>query len=105
MSHQNRRLIDELVKSRKRSGLSQAAFGEKLSFPQSYISSIENGKRDIRLSNFLQIAKLLNLEVVLVPRQLTPAVNNLILEFTTQQTAELPAFVPTGDGDDDVDET
>jgi len=94
-------LLAQLVKARKTKGLSQGQLTGKLGFPQSYLSSIENGKHDVRLSTFIELARILDLEVVLAPRQLSPAVKQMIQEFAGEATSDERAFIPTGDDDDE----
>ncbi len=100
MSHyQNEHLIARLVQARKHKGLSQAQVGNRLGFPQSYLSSIEHGKHDVRLSTFVELARFLDLELILAPRELSSAVKHMIQEFTGEAEADERAFIPTGDDD------
>jgi len=71
-------IIKKLHIARKTKGLTQGALGAKMGLPQSHISQIEAGKIDIRLSSFLEMARLLDLEPMLVPRSLTPAVRAML---------------------------
>jgi HTH-type transcriptional regulator/antitoxin HipB len=66
--------------SRQRSakGLTQANLGELLGLPQSHVSKVEGGKVDLRTSSLLELTRVLDLEVMLVPRRLVPAVRRLI---------------------------
>jgi HTH-type transcriptional regulator/antitoxin HipB len=93
-------LLSQLVKARKAKGLTQVQTSGKLGFPQSYLSSIENGRHDVRLSTFIELARILDLEVILAPRQLSPAVKQMIQEFAGEALADERAFIPTGDADD-----
>jgi len=58
--------------------MSQKALGERMGLPQSHISAIENGKVDPRLLNVIEMARLLDHEPVLVPRELLPAVRAIL---------------------------
>ncbi len=71
-------IIKKLYAARKTKGLTQGALGARMGLPQSHISQIEAGKIDIRLSSFLEMARLLDLEPMLVPRSLTPAVRSIL---------------------------
>lgn len=71
------KLIQALIKARKRLNLSQTDLGRKLGLPQSHISKIEKGDVNIRLSSLVDMARLLGLEVVLVPKELVSIVNSL----------------------------
>lgn len=63
-----------LQEARKAKGLTQKELGAKIGLPQSHISQIEAGKIDIRLSSLLELARLLDLEPMFIPRPLVPAV-------------------------------
>ena len=75
--------IEQLKRARKRKGLTQAELGKKVGLPQSYISKVEGGSIDIRLSSLLELARALELEPMLVPRSLVPAVQSLTRTQTT----------------------
>jgi len=63
-----------LKQARIEKHLKQAELGAKLGLPQSHISTIEKGKTDPRLSTVTDMARLLDRELVLVPRAMLPAV-------------------------------
>ena len=88
-------IIKKLRAARKTKGLTQGALGAKMGLPQSHISQIEAGKIDIRLSSFLEMARLLDLEPMLVPRNLTPAVRSM-LSGNGDETSR-PAWQPDND--------
>ncbi|MCA9467503.1 MAG: helix-turn-helix transcriptional regulator [Nitrospira sp.] len=71
-------LAEKLKKARLTKGMTQAELGRKMGVPQSHISKIEAGEVDVRASSLLQMARLLDLEPMLIPRALTPAVQSLI---------------------------
>ena len=60
---------------------------EKVGLPQSHISKIESGHVDIRLSSLIELARVLDLELSLVPRKLVPAVRSIIRTSETEQLA------------------
>jgi transcriptional regulator with XRE-family HTH domain len=65
----------KLLKSaRERQGLSQRALAAKIGVPQSHLSKIETGRVDIQTSSLIELARALDLELVLVPRRLLPAI-------------------------------
>lgn len=66
-----------LTAARQRAGLSQRALGAKLGIAQSHLSKIERAAVDPQLSSLLEIARVLGLELMFVPRQLVPAVQAL----------------------------
>lgn len=73
IEHIGRRLRD----AREARGLSQRALSAKAGVPQSHISKIENGAVDLRVSSLIALARVLDLELVLVPRKATPAVQSI----------------------------
>ena len=55
--------------------------GTKAGLTQAHISSIENAGSDVRLSNLMELARVLDLELMLVPRKVVPAVQGLVRNF------------------------
>lgn len=70
-------IIRELAFARRGAKMSQRALGEKIGLAQSHVSKIERGAVDPQLSNLLEIARALGLELMLVPKRLVPAVRAL----------------------------
>lgn len=54
--------------------LSQRALARLAGLPQSHISKIENGIVDLRASGLMDLARVLDLDLVLIPRRSVPAV-------------------------------
>lgn len=73
--------------ARLRKGWSQRDLAEKSGLVQAHISRIEAGAVDPRLSTFLELARLLDLEALLVPTTATSAVSGLIRESAANQEA------------------
>ncbi|RJQ64819.1 MAG: XRE family transcriptional regulator [Desulfobacteraceae bacterium] len=71
-------LTGRLRAAREKKGLSQRAFSRSIGMPQSRLSRIENGIIDLQISNLLELARALDLEVMLIPRQAVPLVDGLI---------------------------
>jgi len=67
-----------LRKARENKGLSQRALSKKGGVPQSHISKIESGAVDLRLSSLIELARVLDLELALVPRKAVPAVQSIV---------------------------
>lgn len=72
------KVIKSLKKQRLELKLKQSELGSKLGLPQSHISKIEQGATDPRLSTVTDMARLLNQELVLVPREMLPLIKSLI---------------------------
>ncbi len=66
-----------LQNARERKGLSQRDLATKLGVRQSYVSRIETAAVDPRASSLTEFARALDLELVLIPRQVLPAVQAL----------------------------
>ena len=71
-------LIKELRIARKKKGFTQSVLAQRIGLPQGHISSIEQGKIDLRVSTLIQMARILDYEVMLVPRQFTSLVKAMI---------------------------
>jgi transcriptional regulator with XRE-family HTH domain len=89
MHYANEAIIAALKTARETNGLSQRDLSAKAGVPQSHISKIESGGADIRLSSLIELARALELELVLVPRHLIPAVEGVL------RAAPMPRSGPT----------
>ncbi len=87
-------LMDQLKAARKNKGMSQRAFARAIGMPQSRLSKIENGRIDPRTSSLLELARLLDLELMLIPRQAVPAVSTLVRQITrpSHETGETAMY-------------
>ena len=70
-------IAQELREARKKKGFSQRELSARVGLPQSHISKIESGLVDLQVSSLIQLARVLNLELMLVPCALTLAVKAL----------------------------
>jgi predicted transcriptional regulator len=71
-------IIAQLKRARQGKKLKQSELGSKLGLPQSHISKIEKGGVDPRLSTVEDMARLLDQELVLVPRAMLPVIRALL---------------------------
>ena len=71
-------LIRAIRAERDRRGLSQQAVASLAGLTQSRYSAIELGKIDPRTSTLAEIARALDLEVMLVPKELVPVVESVL---------------------------
>ena len=78
MSYVTEHITRTLKEARENKGLSQRALSKKAGVPQSHISKIENGTVDLRLSSLMELARVLDLELALVPRKAVPAVQSIV---------------------------
>ncbi|MEA3172892.1 MAG: hypothetical protein QOF42_303 [Gammaproteobacteria bacterium] len=79
-------IITALTTARHRAGLSQRALADKVGLAQSHISKIERGAVDPQTTSLLEIARVLGLELSLVPTPLMPALRALIRESIPTQS-------------------
>ena len=71
-------IIEQLKTARLELGMKQSELGKKLGLPQSHVSKIEHGATDPRLSTVTDMARVMDQELMLVPRQLMPHVASLL---------------------------
>jgi HTH-type transcriptional regulator/antitoxin HipB len=80
---------DQIRQAREAKGLTQSGLGSRIGQPQSAVSRIERGG-DLRLSTLLEMARVLELEPMLVPKSLIPAVQALVGHATSQEGSNAP---------------
>lgn len=79
----------QMIKAaREKKGLSQRALAAKTGVPQSHISKVEAGAVDLQTSSLIEIARALDLELMLIPRALLPAAQ--ALQRGTESEAQFP---------------
>jgi transcriptional regulator with XRE-family HTH domain len=91
-----------LKAARQAKGLSQRALSESVGMPQSHISKIEQGTVDLQMSSLLSFARALDIEIMLVPRKLVPAVE-AITKTQRDSSDASPAVRPAYTLDEDAD--
>ena len=89
MGYSTEYIVRALKKAREKKGLSQRKLGKKAGVPQSHISKIENGEVDLRASSLITLARALDLELVLVPRRVLPAVESIARADAASATSDL----------------
>jgi HTH-type transcriptional regulator / antitoxin HipB len=72
--------------------MSQRELSAMAGVPQSHISKIESGVVDLRLSSLVELARVLELELLLVPRKAIPAAKAIIANFTGSQPEVKAAY-------------
>lgn len=92
-------LTKALKKARKTHKLTQLELGRKAGLPQSHISKIEKGMVDLRASSLLELGRVLELELMLIPRQQLPMVRAM-LNRTEGNDEARPAY-QLDDNEDD----
>lgn len=71
-------MLRDLKAARLKRGWSQAELGQRVGLPQMHISGIETGKIVPRFDTLLDIVRVLDFDLLMVPRSLVPAVQALI---------------------------
>jgi transcriptional regulator with XRE-family HTH domain len=85
MSYKSENLIALAREVREASGTSQRALSDRAGLTQSHISQIESGKMEPGLSSFIDMARALDLELMLVPKKLVPAMLGLMKAQATPE--------------------
>jgi transcriptional regulator with XRE-family HTH domain len=85
MSYKSEDLIQEIRERRTDVGVSQRSLSTRSGLTQAHISQIETGSLEPGLSSFIDMARALDLELVLVPKKLLPAVQGIIRQTPAQQ--------------------
>lgn len=90
MAYKSEELIQNLKRVRVDAGLSQRDLSAAAGLTQSHISQIERGMLEPGLSSFIDLARALDHELVLVPKKVLPAVRAVV-----QGAAPAQAMLPT----------
>ena len=85
MAYKSEALIAQVREVREASGISQRSLSDRAGLTQSHISHIESGKTEPGLSSFIDMARALDLELILVPKKLLPAVQGLMKAQATPE--------------------
>jgi transcriptional regulator with XRE-family HTH domain len=70
-----------LIEQRHQRGWSQAELGQRLGLPQMHISGIETGKIVPRYDTLLDLVRVLDHDLLMIPRSLVPAVQALVRDY------------------------
>jgi len=91
-----------LKEAREKRGWSQRELGSRLGLPQMHISGIESGKIVPRYDTLLELVRMLDRDLLMVPRAIVPVVQSLVRDHLKDQPGEgeeRPLYA-SGDGDD-----
>ena len=92
----------ELKDARVGRGWSQRELGSRLGLPQMHISGIESGKIVPRYDTLLELVRILDRDLLMVPRALVPVMQSLIRDHLRQdQGGEGEERSLYADGDED----
>jgi transcriptional regulator with XRE-family HTH domain len=85
-------LRERIKEARARKGWGQRELGAQVSLPQPHVSAIESGEIVPRFDTLLDIVRVLDMDLLLVPRSLVPAVQSLIRAHRDPDAAEKPLY-------------
>jgi transcriptional regulator with XRE-family HTH domain len=83
---------EKLKEARNNRGWGQRELGAKIGLPQPHISAIESGEVVPRFDTLLDIVRVLEWDLLLVPRSLVPAVQSLIRAQKEPESVEKPLY-------------
>jgi transcriptional regulator with XRE-family HTH domain len=90
-------LRDKIKEARVNRGWGQRELGAEVGLPQPHISAIESGETVPRFDTLLDIVRVLDLDLVLVPRTLVPAVQSLVRAQGQPESVEKPLYATDDD--------
>ena len=98
-------LRTELKEARLTRAWSQLELGRRMGLPQVHVSGIETGKIVPRFDTLLDLVRVLDFDLVLVPRTLVPAVQALIRDSrrSDDDAEEQPLYAGTNEDEEDDD--
>jgi len=99
MSYSTQHVYQQMKIARKNSGLSQRELSVRSGIPQSHLSKIESGNVDLRISSLVAIARVLELELALIPRKHLSAVTSIVGSADNYVSGEPPRPVYSLDGE------
>ncbi|MBL8230592.1 MAG: helix-turn-helix transcriptional regulator [Bryobacterales bacterium] len=101
-------LRQALASARRQKDLSQAQLGKLVGLPQTHVSGIETGRIVPRYDTLLDLVRVLDHDLVLVPRDLVPVVEAVLRERRQSVSGEeeKPLYEPDDDeADQDAEPT
>lgn len=85
-------LRQHIREARAQRGWGQRELGAAVGLPQPHLSGIESGEIVPRFDTLLDIVRVLEMDLLLVPRSLVPAVQSLIRAQKEPESAEKPLY-------------
>ena len=77
-----------LIEARKKHGWSQRDLASRLGIGQRHISGIESGKIVPRYDTLLEIVRMLDRDLIMVPRALVPIMQSLVRDHLKDESGE-----------------
>jgi transcriptional regulator with XRE-family HTH domain len=85
-------LRKHIKEARAKRGWGQRELGARIGLPQPHLSGIESGEIVPRFDTLLEIVRVLDMDLLLVPRSLVPAVQSLIRAQKHPESGERPLY-------------
>lgn len=107
LKHMPEEIRREIRQARVERGWSQLALGREAGLTQRHISEIEAGKIVPRYDTLIEVLRVLDRDLVLVPRELLPVVRATVRNYGKRglaSPAEPSLYAVADDGDDYGDE-
>ncbi len=82
-------ILRDLIAARHAHNWSQRELAAKMGLPQAHISAIETGKVSPRFNTLLDLVRVLEYDLLLVPRALVPMVQSLVRDSRQSPTGDL----------------
>lgn len=79
---------EALIQARRKKGWTQKELGQRVGLPQTHISGIETGRVIPRYDTLIELVRVLEYDLMLVPRELIPAVQSLVREQRDAEAGE-----------------
>jgi HTH-type transcriptional regulator / antitoxin HipB len=89
---------DQIKQARAKRRWGQRQLGAAVGLPQPHISAIESGEIVPRFDTLLDVVRVLDLDLLLVPRTLVPAVQSLIRAQKEPESEEKSLYAVDEDG-------
>jgi transcriptional regulator with XRE-family HTH domain len=103
-NHTVKTITELLTLARKRKGLTQQQLANLLGLPQSYVARFEAGNTDLRTSKLMEIARLLDLEVLFVEKDDLPRLRWALADDREMNRRQIETAAYEPDEDDDEEE-
>ncbi len=94
-----------LASARRARNWSQLELGRRIGLPQVHISAIESGKVTPRFNTLLDLVRILDFDLLLIPRPLVPAVQSMVRDYdqpASDDDRPLYATDPNDEAGDDA---
>jgi HTH-type transcriptional regulator / antitoxin HipB len=85
-------LREYIKNARKKRRWGQRELGAQIGLPQPHISAIESGAIVPRFDTLLDLVRILDLDLILVPRSLVPVVQSLVRAQQEPESREKPLY-------------